>query len=122
MATTVEKIRGATPEQWARVEKLVQRLKDKAVEVYGTDSYSAMGRLCNMTHETIRRYNERMVLPYDIERLELLVKPLGMTSMDALGYILGVNEAKDPRSEAIAYVRSLDPQERMVFVSEALAA
>jgi hypothetical protein len=119
---TIEKIRGATPEQWARVEELVKRLKAKAIEVHGSDSYSAMGRMCNLTHETIRRYNEKMVLPYDIDRLEALVKPLGMSSMDALGYILGVNETKDSRSEAIAYVRSLDPQERMAFVSEALAA
>ena len=116
-------IRGHPVEQWERLEKLIVRLQDLAFATYGTRSYTSMGRLCGLTHETIRRYNERMVFPVKMEPLDKLAEPLKMSGVEALAYILGDDKGiKDPRIQAIAYVKGLDPTERMAFISEALAA
>lgn len=107
-------------DQWRRLDRLIARLRRLAEDRYGSDSNIAISKLCGLTHETVRRYSAHIVFPTDFVYVAKLVKPLGMTGLEGVAYLLGEEEEV---SREISFQEMLDraelltPQERTHLLS-----
>lgn len=95
-------------EQWGRLDRLIARLRRLAQDRYGSDSNIAISKLCELTHETVRRYSAHIVFPTDFIYVAKLVKPLGMTGLEGVAYLLGEEEEV---SRQISFQEMLDRAE-----------
>lgn len=108
-------------ECWERFDILMNLLREKAEEVYGTDSFTSVGRLCGVTHETVRRYARKIIFPTDLRNMAKLVAPLGMSGLEGMMYVLGYSESESKeitRTDVKQFLRNLSPEERIKLLSE----
>lgn len=109
-------------ECWDRFDELLERLAEKAEEIYGSKSFTSIGRLCGVTHETVRRYGRKIIFPTDLKNMARLVAPLGMSGLEGMMFVLGYseNESKEiTRMDVKQFLRAMPPEERIKLFSEA---